>query len=618
MNRLKWIAACTAFVLAVFFGTILLLRAKAAGATSEDVSAASIACDPTKSTLVIVVHGLAGKGDRMGTLIDLVKQEVAGAAILNVRYSSGWLSNSSPSVLASALTDSIRRQYEQCRGVRDSEYREVVLVGYSFGSLLLRQAFLFGLGDTRGNPEAISAGSRQRQDWTNHTSRIVLIAGMNRGWYLDKKLTGLRFYQRWIAKWTRPILKVAGVSGLLFAIEQGSPFVANLRIEWMEAAVQYRDSFPLVVQILGKEDEFVTRGDETDVAITKGFYFLSAGAANHTSILEVGQAGRPRDSITAGLRLDGTQLTRLATMNDSGDPVRARVRHIVFIRHGIRDDNRWATALRDQMCQSAANAGEPCWDRAPPGSAGPLTSINIDSYGYFGMLPFLFQPIRQDKMREFVDSYVEELAAAHDPHARVDFLGHSNGTYVLAAALKKYPTLRVDRVIFANSVVDRSFPWPEYATSHQVTGLVRNYTGASDWVVATFPRLFEIHKALGDLGSAGFSGFEKGAGANGNVTVAGQHGAGIDPLIWQQHANFFFASSPAPSPPSVAKSWWTENLLWKVPHVAWALVLIGIVVLSWAVFKLVDKVMPRLPTFPRRILQILVSLLVIGGLLTRI
>ena len=64
-------------------------------------------------------------------------------------------------------------------------------------------------------------------------------------------------------------------------------------------------------------------------------------------------------------------------------------------------------------------------------------------------------------MRQFMDDYTEKMATFPNPATKVSFIGHSNGTYILASALQNYVTLRIHRASFAGSVVPRSYPWNE-------------------------------------------------------------------------------------------------------------------------------------------------------------
>jgi len=103
---------------------------------------------------------------------------------------------------------------------------------------------------------------------------------------------------------------------------------------------------------------------------------------------------------------------------------------------------------------------------------------------------------------------VTELKARFPNLQEIHFIGHSNGTYILASALEKYVTLKVEHVVLAGSVVRRDFPWSSFAGRVKQ---VRNYVGSRDIVVGWFPCLFEkpgFRFFNRDIGSAGFNGFE--------------------------------------------------------------------------------------------------------------
>jgi hypothetical protein len=138
-----------------------------------------------------------------------------------------------------------------------------------------------------------------------------------------------------------------------------------------------------------------------------------------------------------------------------------------------------------------------------------------------------------------MDEYTENRARF--PHARTfDYVGHSNGTYILASALQNYKTLEVGRVFFAGSVVPKHYAWVPLADDNRVVH-VANVVAAGDWVVALFPRFFEQiaewrglrpHRGLLDIGSAGFRGFEDAKDAKKRIEnfqfAAGKHGTGVD------------------------------------------------------------------------------------------
>jgi hypothetical protein len=138
-----------------------------------------------------------------------------------------------------------------------------------------------------------------------------------------------------------------------------------------------------------------------------------------------------------------------------------------------------------------------------------------------------------------MDEYTENRARF--PRAvTFDYVGHSNGTYILASALRNYKTLKVEQVYFAGSVVPKHYTWRELADRGRVKH-VANVVAAGDWVVALFPRFFEqiadwrgVQPVRGplDIGSGGFRGFQDAMDAQKrieNVQFAeGSHSTGVD------------------------------------------------------------------------------------------
>jgi pimeloyl-ACP methyl ester carboxylesterase len=140
-----------------------------------------------------------------------------------------------------------------------------------------------------------------------------------------------------------------------------------------------------------------------------------------------------------------------------------------------------------------------------------------------------------------MDTYVN--AAAEFPDAQFHFVGHSNGTFVCARALRQYDFCRFNKVVFAGSVVDTKYSWGARALQ---VGTVLNYVATADWVVALFPKLFQVVFPCFDLGmgSASVDGFSTEPGASERQKVyqykyiRGGHGAAIQDLNWASIARF--------------------------------------------------------------------------------
>jgi len=93
-----------------------------------------------------------------------------------------------------------------------------------------------------------------------------------------------------------------------------------------------------------------------------------------------------------------------------------------------------------------------------------------------------------------------------NPAAQFSYIGHSNGTYLLAKALQLCPAVRFENVLFAGSVVHTRYDWSSLIPAR--VARVVNYVATDDKVVAVFPQGLERLRYR-DLGGAGHLGFEE-------------------------------------------------------------------------------------------------------------
>jgi hypothetical protein len=175
--------------------------------------------------------------------------------------------------------------------------------------------------------------------------------------------------------------------------------------------------------------------------------------------------------------------------NPAGEP-QPEVTDVIFVIHGIRDAGYWTHKIARRVREKGKRLGR-------------VVATETSSYGYFPMLRFFLPGERRIKTQWLMDQYVE--ACALYPNARFSFVGHSNGTYLLASALRDYRCCRFNRVLFAGSVVRRQYDWDRYIARGQVQE-VANYVATADWVVAFFPKALQT-LGIQDLGSAGHDGF---------------------------------------------------------------------------------------------------------------
>lgn len=464
------------------------------------VRADPVTGDGASQVLFVLVHGMRPDTKHWDALQHALEPH---GRVLRLHYNADPWSNADPAAVAAGIGQHLQTVVAQ------TQARRVVLVAHSMGALITRRALL----DARGQP------------WVDRVGRVLLMAGVTRGWTLAGEAPAdadplYRFGMR-VLYWGGRMLHVGD---LVLALERGSPFVANLRLAWMnwmraEAGPPFE-----VVQMLGDIDDIVSREDNEDLRTMANARFaqLQLRGTGHGDIVDFGagaQAGSGADELGQYRR---TKFITAATAPfeqvqplDEVQPhgTDDNITEVVFVLHGIRDLGRWAANFETTI------------DRLHPGRRAHLAVVS-SRYGYFGMGPFLFEDVRNRYVRWFMDQYTETLARY--PKVRpenIRFFGHSNGTYIVAEALQAYDEMRIERVVFAGSVVPRAYPWAKLG---ERVKRVRNYVGTQDWVVALFPRLFELPgpSLLGNsIGSAGFNGFDDEARVDNVRYVHGEHGA---------------------------------------------------------------------------------------------
>ena len=501
-----------------------------------------------------------------------------------------------------------------------SDYNKITLVGYSFSAALARKIAIIAYGEQSStNGERPAPFEREFRDrhlqnprtWATLIKRIVLLAGINRGWSVSSAMDW------WTTvKWSA--MQLLGETVLrgkptLFEIRKGAPFLVHTRLQWLALMSPYygRPGQPerpdiVVVQLLGTGDDQVSPDDTVDYSVDlfkerssenvrRSYFYIEVKYSNHHNVIDMAQVGTSltkeareerRTKFLSALKEDAAELVGKSIprdhMADNLPPVPdPNVAHVVFIMHGIRDKGFWT----QKIARRIKKLGE---------EKGQKFASWTESYGYFAMVPFIFRTVRQRKVEWMMDRYAE--ARARYPNAKFHYVGHSNGTYLAARALLKYPAARFERVVFAGSVVRRDYKW---------LGLieVRNYVATRDWVVALFPKGLQLWRRF-DLGSAGHDGFDQASelGSVRNVKyIVGGHSAGHEEAHWDDIAHFIVTGEPKPAKPRFFSK--TQSAFWRI--IGWfsviivpalVAVIIGFgILLFWSIFaKLPCSVLPYL------------------------
>jgi pimeloyl-ACP methyl ester carboxylesterase len=519
-----------------------------------------------KTELVVVLHGATSEG--VADVVRAVKAARPNAEVMDPPLAElrTFRSTSSPQSLAMRVADLIDAAWEKSGG----RYERIVIVGHSAGGMIARKIVILACGEvalrnsqghlhTAAPFEAEIRRFANARPWAQKIERLILLAGLNRGWSVATAkdwITAMKFSLGHVL--AECIHLFRGRYPTIFGFRSGSLFMVQTRLQWL-ALVRSRvlpDLF--TVQMVGTLDDVVPLADAVDFDVElggdgKSFRLLELPCSNHVTALNMVPPDHNREeanepiAVTRWRRFvdaltkfpDELECAPGAILRDHlADALPPKpnleVSDVVFVMHGIRDKGFWTQKVARQIKLFAEAAKK------------DVRSMTA-SYGYLAMLPFALPWVRRRKVEWLMDRYTE--IKAQYPNADLSYVGHSNGTYLAAAALQNYPAARFKRIVFAGSVVPRDYDWASLCgtsgTKNEPSRVeaVLNYVATADWVVALFPKGFEPFRKWIGLGSAGHSGFDqfrrKATDALQEVHyVRGGHGAGVEESQWDDIAHF--------------------------------------------------------------------------------
>ena len=499
-----------------------------------------IAGGPQSRELVVLLHAFTREPGGMCQVGEWLRREDAAHIDLLVpKLALNVFSQEDIESVVADVVAQVQARWDARAKTPGGAYQRVRFVGHSMGSLIARRVYLDGLTAEKAAP------------WALKTDRILLFAGVNRGWSIDHHMGLLNslVYQLGedLNAW---VTALGGAPFTVMASRHGAPFVNDLRLRWQELPTRWAERQApgfKVVQLLGTVDDIVPPGDNVDAASSAGLVYLQMPRSGHTDVVRVladvpqPGAAAARAAVLAHAWNDASpesDAMPLAVRRSRHDPC---VQHVVFVMHGIRDEGHWtervAATVEDALEPSLAPDALEC-----RGHREPRIAFEISSYGYFPMLSFLRPAARHEKAAWLLDRYAE--ARAQYPKAQFHYVGHSHGTYLLREALRQVRGVRFDKVVLAGSVLRAGEHWQPFFASGQVKQLL-NLRASADWVVAIFPNTME-HIGWQDLGGAGFRGFEDTPSGltNGPLRegvlayVEGSHGTAVEEHAWRTIAQF--------------------------------------------------------------------------------
>jgi pimeloyl-ACP methyl ester carboxylesterase len=452
-------------------------------------------------TLLVCVPGLKYGIARWKPLIAHLKEDLSldDDDILTWEHHCSYLSTSYASQLSSDLAAEIDAKFSS-QVQTGNPFTKIILMGHSVGAILIRQAFLLGLGS--------DTNRMRRQTWTDHVERIVLLAGINRGLFPpEEQDTRKQPYRkaRWIGRQIIEIVSVIPFVHLLAEdILAGSPFITNLRLWWMRKV--WPMPRPLVVQLVGTEDGLVRASDSLDISQDSTGIQLFVPHTDHATIIDIENQGKFDEARYVQIRR-----ALLDDLDTSEPPINVAEtkKLVVFVLHGIRATNRgWVEkAARDLAAQL------------------PSAEVVRPTYNYFSALDFLLPISRRYRLRWFRDTYAYYLS--RNPSAEFRILAHSNGTYLLGQSLAELSGMTFAKAVLAGSVLPTQFKWREVIANKQVNELW-NHCARFDFPVGI---LCSALRSLGmkDIGTGGYNGFSLVPNADINCQFhSGGHGSALD------------------------------------------------------------------------------------------
>ncbi|MBX8574796.1 alpha/beta fold hydrolase [Pseudomonas cichorii] len=540
--------------------------------------------------LVVLLHAYLRQASSLKAVSDSIQELWPKARIWCPELPTGLFSRVDPDEIVCSLLVGVDKLVDLAS--RDgSPVTSIVIVGHSVGGVIGRKLYVAACGETSEAPfEPIyhqqgfksEKGLLSARTWAPLITRIVLLAGMNRGWQISYHMNPLRAIGWRLGVVMGYIVRFVTRRWLqIFKLRRGAEFITQLRIQWLKRPTLFSET--LIVQLLGSRDDVVSPEDNIDRVAGHDFIYLEVPFSGHADVVDVKdlQYGFGREKVlrqALSLSADALRAVEVVPNDEQAFVVNPNIDNVVFVIHGIRDQGFWTQKIARRVRTLAAQKAL----LAKVSNAVPTSSewaTETSSYGYFPMLPFLLPWYRRNKVEWLMDKYTEALARY--PNAKFSYVGHSNGTYLIAKALELYPCCKFENVVFAGSVVRDEYDWKRLLDANQPrVKNVLNLVATSDWVVAFFPKFFQVF-GWQDLGSAGHDGFKAFKTSNGLFQIQylkGRHDAGIKEEEWDSIAGFVLEGKLGTKATinSVPERNVIVEFLGRMPYLVWGLILLFI------------------------------------------
>jgi pimeloyl-ACP methyl ester carboxylesterase len=216
-------------------------------------------------TLVLIIHGWKTLPADLRDVCAATREALADAAGVDLYvpalpYVRFFSFDSPAEVTARLLADLDRLCTDPYR------YARIFLVGHSIGAVIARRLFLVATGMNDVVPSEGALQAEQARPWAARICRIVAFAALSRGWIRSGRLG-------WLESAAALAFAVAGHGSpgtrkpTLFEVRRGAPFIVQTRLQWLALQRDPAKPKPLIIHLLGTQDNLVAPDDAVDFAV---------------------------------------------------------------------------------------------------------------------------------------------------------------------------------------------------------------------------------------------------------------------------------------------------------------------------------------------------------------
>ena len=196
--------------------------------------------------LIVMFHAFDSGPESLKPLLDHLRGDgdrFERSDILRLTLPFGMFSTTNP---AEAVADAIAKIDEawSAKAAKGQTYENIIFIGHSIGGLYARKTYVAASGERAAAPfePELNGSLRARRvatsevarPWADRVSRLVLLAGLNRGWSISHHMSLDRVIKMTVGTWAGNVMDLFGAPPIVFSARRGAPFITQLRLQWLE------------------------------------------------------------------------------------------------------------------------------------------------------------------------------------------------------------------------------------------------------------------------------------------------------------------------------------------------------------------------------------------------